>query len=140
MGDEMTMRRSVDAIRKVIVRLPIPPGQITLFKALYEHPDGLSRNELARIIRDGEEKSLTGVLGALGLRVNKTPGIGDSKPGLRLFLETDGTRDRLVYRLWPETREAIKMVPPLRKAMALTVDEIFDRFDSQDDSRWLRPL
>jgi len=53
---------TIDLIFRVITRIPIPPGQITLFKALYENPAGLSKPELADAIRNGDEKSLIGVL------------------------------------------------------------------------------
>jgi hypothetical protein len=39
----MTISETTDLIRRTITRIAIPPGQITLFKALYENLDGLSK-------------------------------------------------------------------------------------------------
>jgi hypothetical protein len=113
---------AADLIRSAITRIPIPPGQITLFKALYENPEG-------------DEKSLTGVLAALTNRVNGTPGLDTTKPGLQFLIERDASRDGVYYRLRPETRSVIQTLPRLRDAMAKSVNEI--RFLFADETSWL---
>ena len=131
----MTMNEATDLIRRVITRIPIPPGQITLFKALYENPDGLSRTQLAETIRDGDEKSLTGILAALTNRVNGTPGLEAIRPGLQFLIERDASRGGVYYSLRQETRIAIEGLPKLRETMAMPVIEIRAAF--KDEKTWL---
>jgi hypothetical protein len=71
-----------DLVSRAITRISVPPGQITLFKVLFERPDRLSKREIANLIRDGDEKSLTGVLAALTNRINGTEGLETAKPRL----------------------------------------------------------
>ena len=125
---------AADLIRRVITRLPIPPGQITLFKALYENPDGLSKAQLADAIREGDEQSLTGVLAALTKRVNGTSGLDTTKPGLRFLIARDASRDGVSYRMRPETRAVIDRRPRLRDAMDKSVSEIRTVF--ADEKSW----
>lgn len=125
----------IDVIRRIIARIKIPPGQITLYKVLYEQPDGLSKKELATVIRDDNEESLRGVLGALGRRVNETQAFSGAKPGIDLLLERHRARGELFYRMRPKTRAAIDGIPELRRAIDLPVAEIRSRFRGQ--SNWL---
>jgi hypothetical protein len=124
-----------DLIASAVTRIPIPPGQITLFKVLFEHPDGLSKREIADLIRDGDEKSLTGVFAALTNRVNGTPGLETTKPGLELLIERDRSSGGSHYRMRPETREVIEGLKPLREAMSRPVEEIRTAFE--DERSWL---
>ena len=127
--------QATDLILSVITRIPVPPGQITLFKAPYENSDGLSKAQLADTIRDGNEKSLTGVLAALTNRVNGTPGLDTTRPGLQFLIERDASRDGVYYRMRPETRAVIDRLPRLRDAMAKPVSEIRTIFE--DEKSWL---
>jgi hypothetical protein len=43
-----------DLVSRAITRISVPPGQITLFKVLFERPDRLSKREIANLIRDGD--------------------------------------------------------------------------------------
>ena len=75
----------VTNIRVVLTRKPITRGQITLLKALYEADNQcLSKSELAEKIRWSDEVGLTGVIAALGKRVNKTWRYEVTKPGVDL--------------------------------------------------------
>jgi hypothetical protein len=124
-----------DLIRLVITRRRVPPGQITLYKVLYENPDGLSRAQLAAAIRNGDEKSLGGVLFALANRVNSTPGLGTMRPGLPLLIERDESRDGIYYRLRQETRAVIDCLPKLLDEMKKPVSDI--RQTAKDEKSWL---
>ena len=87
------------------------------------------RRSLALEIRDGDEKSLTSVLAALSKRLNVTEFL--EKPGFKFLIEKDRVDGQLVYRMRPELREAIKLLPALAKlrtAMAMSVNDIFERF------------
>ena len=125
-----------DLILRVITRIPVPPGQITLYKALYENPDGLSRAQLADAIRNGDEKSLGGVLFALANRVNSTPGLDTMRPGLQVLIERDESREGVHYRLRQETRAAIDCLPKLLAEMAKPVSDI--RQTVKDEKSWLK--
>ena len=130
------MPPSANEIVEVITRKSVPPGQITLFKALYESPRGLSKAELALQIRDSDEKSLVGVLAALSKRVNKTQ--FHEKPGFKFLIDRDRVEGQLVYIMRPELREAVEHHPALYKlctAMAMPVEEIFKRF-TEDPKSW----
>jgi len=53
------------------------------------------------------------------------------KPGFKFLIEKDRVDGQLVYRMRPELREAIKLLPALAKlrtAMAMSVNDIFERF------------
>ncbi len=64
------------ALTGVLCRTDLMRDQITLLKLLYEQNEPLSQTELAERLRGGihqnPERSLTGVLGAFGKRVNET--------------------------------------------------------------------
>ena len=120
-----------DLVSRAITRIPVPPGQITLFKVLFERPDGLSKREIANLIRDGDEKSLTGVLAALTNRINGTGGLETAKPGLEFLIERERSRGGSYYRLRPETREVIEGLKPLREAMSRSVEEIRAAFEGE---------
>lgn len=67
---------TVEEIQNILIRKPIPRGQISLLKALYEAgPAGLPKEKLAELTRNGDLKSLIGVIGALGKRVNHSWGV-----------------------------------------------------------------
>jgi hypothetical protein len=68
---------TVAAVRKMLTRIPIPDGQIALYEALYAAGDaGMTQEELvAATGRSARE--LSGVLGALGHRINNTEGLKD---------------------------------------------------------------
>jgi hypothetical protein len=82
-----TVRPSVGVIKRIIERDPaIPRGQKQLYEALYKAGDeGLEITQLAKVM--GRTKSqVYGVLGALGRRINNTPGVQD-KPGINYVFE-----------------------------------------------------
>ena len=101
----------VTNIRVALTRKPITRGQITILKALYEAGNkGLPKSELAKEIRWSDEGGLTGVIGALGKRVNNTWQYEILKPGVNLLIEKKGSDGELQYRMRPEIREAIRWV------------------------------
>ena len=60
-------------LEKVLRRISIPRGQVTLLKALYEAEGKfVPRRELIERIRWGDSKSFTGVLAAFAGRINHT--------------------------------------------------------------------
>lgn len=73
-------------IRDIIERQPkLPNGQKALYNALFSAAeDGLDYSTLAARM-ERTEKQLSGILGALGRRVNNTKGI-EGEPGILFFL------------------------------------------------------
>ena len=127
-----------DKIVEVITRIPVPPGQITLYKALYDSRDGLSKKDLADLIRGGDEKSLTGVIAALSNRVKGTHSLG--RLGFKFLIEQDHEDGQIVYRMRPKVRETIEgdqRLDELRKAMKRPVKGIFRHFN-RGRGHWLK--
>lgn len=133
----MTQQAAVNDILRVITRKSISPGQITLYKALYEAgKPGLSKSELAAKIREKDEVSLTGVLGALGNRVNQTDGLKTQEKGLALLIKKEKVHGELHYRMRSELRKAIESLPQLREAINLTAGKIYAKYRNKKD--WLK--
>jgi hypothetical protein len=135
---------SADEIVEVIARIPVPPGQITLYKALYESRDWVSKEDLADKIRHGNEKSLTCVFGPLSKRVDGTQFLGRRpgfKPGFKFLIEKkDDVGGKIAYRMRPELLKTMERHPrleKLREAMKPEVERIFERF-TEDPTTWLR--
>lgn len=99
---------TVDDIRRMLTRIPISYGQRTIYKALYAAGDqGLSSSGLAAAL-DGSRAQLSGVLGALGRRVNGTEGL-EGKGGTGLILEISLLDDGdWCYRMRQVLREALE--------------------------------
>ena len=100
---------------QLLTRRRVPRGQRQLYKALYDAGDaGLTHAELVEVMRRRDTRAIRGVLGALGRRVNKTPGYGqEQKPGSAMVLsweELDDGQWRL--RLLPEMRTALEVLDP----------------------------
>jgi endonuclease/exonuclease/phosphatase family metal-dependent hydrolase len=114
----------LEAVRRVLARKSIPPGQIALFKALLEAGEtGLDQADLAEIMRDGDVRGLAGVLGGLGKRVNQTPGFTEARPGARYLVHrSDAGR----YRALPLLRAAIGSYPSFEAVLQLSYTEIYD--------------
>jgi len=108
-----------DHIRKlerVLRRISMPRGQVTLLKALYEVEGKFApRKELVERIRWGDSKSLTGVLVAFSGRTNHTEGFEGEKPGYEAFIEVKEIDGEESFRLRPEARHAIERVENLEK-------------------------
>ncbi len=98
-----------DLMVRVLTRIPVPNGQRALFKALYEAGDsGLTPDQLCQVM--GRKRSeLTGVLGALGNRVERTPGKPrDRGIGILLFLEIAQRDGQWRYWLQPAFRALLQ--------------------------------
>jgi hypothetical protein len=102
-----------ELIGQVLSRMPIPPAQRALYQALYRAGDaGLGATELAEAIRRTEPQ-LAGVLGALGRRTNRTPGVDpDNLPGVGLMFDITERDGQWHYRMRDETREVLEALRP----------------------------
>ncbi len=103
-------------LTRVLCRADLRRGQITLLKVLYERAEPIGRKELADRLRgelhQNPKRSLTGVLGAFGKRINATDDIPGS-PGTDAFIKRERIDGETHYSLRPEAREAIENVPAL---------------------------
>ena len=132
----MPNHAALNDIRRIVTRKSIPPGQITLYKVLYEVGDqSVSNSILADQMRWGDTVSLRGVLGALGNRVNQTEGLTTQRSVFDLMIERGERNGELYYRIRPDLRTIINSLPALRQAMALSVEEIHAKFNSE--ANWL---
>jgi hypothetical protein len=103
---------SIELIKRVLERSPkLAQGQAILFQVLYQAGDeGLNYDDLAIQI-DRTKAQLSGVLGALGRRINNTKGI-EGKPGIVYFFEhkidINGEAGAWGWAVRYELREVIK--------------------------------
>ena len=106
-GDEATIE---DCLR-VLVRRRIPDGQRRLYESLLAAgPDGIVKVELIESMGRRDASDLAGVLGALGNRINRTPGFGEThSPGVGMVLELD---DAGVFRLRQVMVDALRQLSP----------------------------
>ncbi len=100
----------VEDIKRVLTRIRIPRGQKQLYKALYDASEkGLSATDLAsQMNRKGD---LPGILGALGGRINYTPGI-EGKPGVELLFNMEQREGVWHYTMKPELRQTLENLNP----------------------------
>jgi hypothetical protein len=98
----------VDIVRRVLTRMEIPNGQQILFAALYESGEvGLTNTELS--VKLGRTRhELVGILGALGRRINNTPGTDDD-PGIGHLFDIEPSGYEWRYRMRPALREALEI-------------------------------
>jgi len=126
----------IQKIKHIITRLPIPPGQITIFRALYRVGEkGLWDTELRKEIRHGDNaRRLPGILGALGNRIKNSLPANSEKEGIYNLMNCVKTDGRWHYQLLPETRQALEEIPELTALFDLSVEKIHQRYDQQ----WLK--
>lgn len=101
--------------RRLLTRISVPRGQKQLYKALYDAGDnGLSNNELVRVMDRRDRHDLTGVFGALGRRINNTAGYGkQARPGIGMvFTIRERPDGQWQYILRPEMREVLEEMDP----------------------------
>ena len=109
--DQATVR---DCLR-VLTRRNVPKGQRQLLHALVQAgPPGLTGEELVETMGRRALTDLSGVLGALGNRVNRTPGYGESHtPGVDMLLDIAEIDAGWRYSLKPIMLEALRQFTPL---------------------------
>ena len=100
---------TTDDCLRLLTRIPVPNGQIQLYRALLSAGSkGATTQELVSTMGRRDEKDMTGVLGALGHRVNGTPGYGVThRPGISMILQIDEDEEGSRYRLKPVMGEAL---------------------------------
>ena len=105
---------TVEDCLRVLTRRSVPRGQRELYQALAKAgPHGLTRTELAGEMAR-KPSTLGGLMGALGKRVNNTPGFGAAnEPGTEMLLDTAGDNEgQIRYLLRPVVVEALREFAP----------------------------
>jgi hypothetical protein len=101
-------------IQAVLTRIEMPEAQLSLYRALSAAREGLSRDELATQMKLSDASMVSGVLGALGRRINLTPRskeIIDAMKvgtGISIFMDTKKIDGRWHYRLRPEVHQVLR--------------------------------
>ena len=91
----------------MISRRGVSQGQLKLYRILFEAGDnGISWTQLVSKMAK-TRKQMAGVLGALGMRINKTEGLDDGQ-GISHILDLWEDNGEWFYRMKPELREAIE--------------------------------
>lgn len=105
---------TVDDCLRILTRRSVPNGQIQLYQALLvAGSKGATTAELVSTMGRRDAKDLSGVLGALGNRINGTPGYGESqKPGIGMILRWNKVDEGWRYYLKPVMREALAAHAP----------------------------
>lgn len=105
---------TVEDCLRVLTRRKVPDGQRLLFHSLVQAgPPGLTGEELVETMGRRDLVDLSGVLGALGKRVNHTPGYGESqKPGIGMLLDITQMDEGWHYSLKPIMLEALRQFAP----------------------------
>jgi hypothetical protein len=111
--DARTSSVSSEDFYLLLNRRNLPQGQKKLYSALYHHPDGLTADRLVETTGRKSRHTLAGVLGALGHRVNNTPGYCKAhKPGINLVLDVNWREDQYHYRLRSAMRAVLAELKP----------------------------
>ncbi len=101
--------------QRLLTRIPVPEGQRQLYKALYDAgAKGLTHAELIAVMGRRDMQDLAGVLGALGRRVNGTPGYGEeNQPGTNMVIDWEPLPEgKWRLRLKPEMRAVLEALSP----------------------------
>ena len=96
-------------IRAVLERIPIPRGQARLYRCLARAgSDGMSQQELADC-NQVTRQQLAGVLGALGHRINATPGVTvpEGRSPIEFFLQISEEDGEWRYILRPSVASVL---------------------------------
>lgn len=105
---------TVDDCLRMLTRRAVPNGQIQLYQALLAAGSkGATTAELVSTMGRRDAKDFNGVLLALGNRINRTPGYGETqKPGIEMILRISEADEGRRYHLKPVMREALEAHAP----------------------------
>ena len=105
---------TVNDCLRMLTRRSVPNGQIQLYRALLvAGSKGATTAELVSAMGRRDAKDLTGALGALGNRINRTTGYGETqKPGIGMILRWSKADEGWRYYLKPVMREALAAHAP----------------------------
>jgi hypothetical protein len=121
-------------IMYAVTRKSIPPGQLVIYKALWDAQGWLSQQELADKSHSGNVSSLMGAMRALANRVNQSSEeLKQANQGFEVMIEKENRDDTWYYRMTTEMRQVIRSLDELEEVMTLSVDEIREKFANMKD-------
>jgi hypothetical protein len=99
---------TVDNIRTMLKGRPLRPNHLALFRILGRAgSEGIEGQKLAAAMKLTRQQ-LTGVLGALGVRINSTDGLGD-KGGISIIIDIKAVNDgEWLYKMRPILQKALE--------------------------------
>jgi hypothetical protein len=112
------MRHSerVTAITEMLLRIPIQRAQRVMYKFVLDAADSSFRRSVAENTLEFDRKQFNGVLSALSLRINKTPGpLAQLRPGWSFVFSSTNNEADEVFVARPELLEALRAIPELLK-------------------------
>jgi hypothetical protein len=129
----------VDEIMRMFTRIPMPPGQINLYKVLYQANVPLSLEQIADQMREGDTQSLNTLLLALSKRIDD--GAGQKRDeNLSEIFEFSAVAFGKKLNMRQELRDAINRCPQLLEIIkSLSVQEIYEQYGRfpADESKYL---
>lgn len=120
---------SHDDYHRLLTRIPLARGQRQLFQALFQAgPEGLTYDDVITAMGRRDAYDLAGVLGALGRRINGTPGFGEQHvPGTAMILSYEKRGGDWNLCLRPEFRAWLEQLQPEWLPMEPNADTAPDR-------------
>lgn len=123
------MRRSerVELITEMLLRKSIERAQRVMYKFVLDAKDHSFQRSVAEKTLGFDRKEFHGVLSALSLRVNNTPGrLVQERPGWRFVFSSSATETDEVFTARPELLEALHAIPELLKFLAADLATVRD--------------
>jgi 5-methylcytosine-specific restriction protein B len=112
-------------ILRVLCRLPVHRGQLSVYRLAIEHPGGFTSAQVRE--RMGyDQAQQRGLMSAFAVRINNTPRETsvDAKPGLGLLFKQKWDGHQNTYTARPELLQAIQQLEPLREFTQKSPDEL----------------
>lgn len=113
---------------RVLCRIPIPRGQLALYRLGVEHQDeGFTSSQVKEALKI-DQAHHRGLMAALTRRINNTPRetSPDTKPGQSLLFTQTWDGHENTYRPRPELLTAIAQLPPLAAITKQPIEQIVD--------------
>ena len=113
-------------VLRVLCRIPVPRGQLVLYRLLIAAPDVGTTSEQVRNALQISSAQHRGLMAALTLRINNTPRelLPDEKPGLALMVRQEWGGAQNTYWPTPELLAAVTRLPALAELMKRPLEEV----------------
>ena len=115
-------------ILRVLCRIPIPRGQLVLYRLAMESPEKGFTNSRVREAMNLDQATQSGLMGAFTTRINNTPRevLSDTRPGVSMVFKQSWDGQEKIYRPLPELLEAIRRLPVLAAHLQKPIAEVVD--------------
>lgn len=114
-------------ILRVLCRIPVPRGQLVLYRLAIEHPEGFTSTQVKELM-GLDQAQHRGLMAALTVRINNTSRETsvDTKPGLGLVFHQTWDGSQNTYKARPELLAAIEKLEPLQQLMQKSLEDVGD--------------